>query len=189
MHSAYIEFATLKYCSSCGDAVSKRIPDGDDRHRHVCDGCDTVHYQNPCIVAGSLPVYENRVLLCRRAIEPAYGYWTLPAGFMENGETTEEGAARESREEANVELHSMELYTMIDIPHINQVYIFFRGQMAQPVYSPGIESLEVELFLEEDIPWSEIAFPSVKMTLKHFFEDRKTGDFPVRTDLIKRFRR
>lgn len=179
----------MKYCSSCGQAISLRIPAGDDRHRHICDGCDTIHYQNPCIIAGSLPVYEDRVLLCRRAIEPAYGYWTLPAGFMENGETTLEGAVRESREEANVKLHALELYTMIDIPHINQVYIFYRGSMANSDFSPGIESLEVRLFSEEEIPWSDIAFPSVKTTLKHFFNDRKTGTFPVRTDLVRRLRR
>jgi ADP-ribose pyrophosphatase YjhB (NUDIX family) len=176
----------LKYCSSCGAAVSKQIPEGDDRHRHICTGCDTIHYQNPCIIAGSLPIYEGRVLLCRRAIEPAYGYWTLPAGFMENGETTLEGALRESIEEANVRLDSMELYTMIDIPHINQVYIFYRGTMNTPNYSPGVESLEVKLFDEQDIPWSDIAFPSVKTTLKYYFADRKTGLFPVRTDLIRR---
>ena len=179
----------MKYCSSCGESVSKQIPKGDDRHRHVCDSCDTVHYQNPCIIAGSLPVFGDKVLLCRRAIEPAYGYWTLPAGFMENGETTLEGALRESMEEANVTLHELELYTMIDIPHINQVYIFYRGIMAKPEFSAGIESLEVELFSEQDIPWSDIAFPSVKKTLEHFFIDRKIGHFPVRTDLIRRNRR
>jgi ADP-ribose pyrophosphatase YjhB (NUDIX family) len=108
---------------------------------------------------------------------------------MENGETTLEGAVRESREEANVKLHALELYTMIDIPHINQVYIFYRGSMANSDFSPGIESLEVRLFSEEEIPWSDIAFPSVKTTLKHFFNDRKTGTFPVRTDLVRRLRR
>jgi ADP-ribose pyrophosphatase YjhB (NUDIX family) len=179
----------LKYCSACGDPVDKRIPEGDDRHRHICDGCDTIHYQNPCIIAGSLPVFGDQVLLCRRAIEPAYGYWTLPAGFMENGETTVEGAMRESMEEANITLHTLELYTMIDIPHINQVYIFYRGIMAEPEFSPGIESLEVELFHEQDIPWSNIAFPSVKTTLEHYFSDRKKGLFPVRTDLIRRKKR
>lgn len=179
----------MKYCSSCGDSISTRIPEGDDRHRHICNGCDTVHYQNPCIIAGSLPVFGNQVLLCRRAIEPAYGYWTLPAGFMENGETTSEGALRESREEANVHLEALELYTMIDIPHINQVYIFFRGNMPTPEFSPGLESLEVKLFNEEDIPWSDIAFPSVKKTLEHYFADRKSGSFPIRTELICRRKR
>ncbi|PCJ35567.1 MAG: NUDIX hydrolase [Cellvibrionales bacterium] len=176
----------MKYCSSCGGDIEHRIPEGDDRHRHVCDDCETIHYQNPCIIAGCIPVYQSRVLLCRRAIEPAYGYWTLPAGFMENGETMLEGALRECVEEANAHLHSLELYSMIDIPHINQVYVFFRGELAKPEFSAGIESLEVELFEEHQIPWDNIAFPSVKKTLKHFFKDRESGVFPVRTDAIRR---
>lgn len=176
----------MKYCSSCGSGISQRIPEGDDRHRHVCNNCETVHYQNPCIIAGCIPVYQEQVLLCRRAIEPAYGYWTLPAGFMENGETMMEGARRECVEEANAHLHSLELYNMIDIPHINQVYVFFRGQLAQPEFSPGVESLEVALFDEDGIPWDEIAFPSVRKALKDFFNDRRDGLFRVRNDAIRR---
>lgn len=176
----------MKFCSACGKAVNLRIPSGDDRDRHICDHCDTIHYQNPHIIAGCLPIYQDRVLLCKRAIEPRYGYWTLPAGFMENGETTIEGALRECREEANAKIHQPELYTLIDIPHINQVYMFFRGELITPEFSPGAESLEVELFEERDIPWSDIAFPSVKTTLEYFFNDRKTGDYSIRTDTIRR---
>ena len=175
----------MKFCSTCGSAVSLRVPSGDDRHRHICDDCETVHYQNPCIITGCVPVYGDRVLLCKRAIAPRHGYWTLPAGFMENGETTAEGALRECLEEANAHVVDPQLYTMVDIPHINQVYIFFRATLAAPEFSPGEESLAVELFREEDIPWNEIAFPSVKQTLEHFFNDRKTGEFRVRTDSVR----
>ncbi len=176
----------MNFCSACGSVVSLRVPTGDDRHRHICDYCDTVHYQNPRIITGCLPVYGERVLLCKRAIAPRRGYWTLPAGFMENGETTAEGAVRECREEANARVIDTELYAMIDIPHINQVYLFFRGELAAPEFSPGSESLAVDLFHEADIPWDEIAFPSVHKTLKYFFQDRKAGEFRVRTDIVRR---
>lgn len=176
----------MKFCSACGKAVSLRTPAGDNRDRHVCDHCETVHYQNPRIIAGCIPTYRDRVLLCRRAIEPRHGYWTLPAGFLENGETTLEGALRECREEANALIRQPELYTMVDIPHISQVYMFFRGELVSLDFSPGEESLEVELFEEGDIPWSEIAFPSVKTTLEHFFNDSKTGNYGIRTDTIRR---
>ncbi|HEX4881786.1 MAG TPA: NUDIX hydrolase [Porticoccaceae bacterium] len=176
----------MNFCSACGSVVSLRVPSGDDRHRHICDYCDTVHYQNPCIITGCVPVYGERILLCKRAIAPRRGYWTLPAGFMENGETTAEGAVRECREEANAQVVNTELYAMIDIPHINQVYMFFRGELAVPEFSPGVESLAVDLFREEDIPWDEIAFPSVHKTLRYFFQDRKLGEFRVRTDTVRR---
>ena len=176
----------MNFCSACGSIVSLRVPTGDDRHRHICDYCDTVHYQNPCIITGCLPVYGDRILLCKRAIAPRRGYWTLPAGFMENGETTAEGAVRECREEANAQVIDTELYAMIDIPHINQVYLFFRGKLAEPEFSPGSESLAVELFREEDIPWDEIAFPSVHKALEYFFQDRKAGVFLMRTDTVRR---
>ncbi len=176
----------MKFCSLCANPVSLRIPQGDDRERHICDACETIHYQNPRIIAGCVPVYDNRVLLCRRAIEPRHGYWTLPAGFMENGETTIEGALRECVEEANAEIVAPQLYTMIDIPQINQVYVFFRGELRNLEFSPGLESLEVALFAECDIPWGNIAFPSVKSTLEYFFSDLKTGQFQVRTETIRR---
>lgn len=170
----------MKFCSQCGGAVSQRVPLGDNRLRFVCGQCDTVHYQNPRIVAGCLPVFEERVLLCRRAIEPRHGYWTLPAGFMENGETTEQAALRETLEEANARVHSQELYMLFNLPHINQVYMFFRAQLADLDFHAGEESLEVKLFRETDIPWTELAFPTVGKTLKQYFIDRQTSRFPVR---------
>ncbi len=179
----------MKFCSLCANPITLRIPEGDDRERHICDACDTIHYQNPRIIAGCVPVHDHRVLLCRRAIEPRHGCWTLPAGFMENGETTIEGALRECIEEANAEIVAPQLYTMIDIPQINQVYVFFRGELRDLTFSPGLESLEVALFAEADIPWENIAFPSVKSTLEYFFSDLKTGRFPVRTETIRRRQR
>lgn len=175
----------MKFCSHCGQSVVLRIPEGDDRERHVCDNCNVIHYQNPRIITGCLPIYEDKVLLCKRAIEPRYGLWTLPAGFMENGETTEQGALRESWEEARANIAVDSLYTLFNLPHINQVYIFYRGNLTDTNFGPGLESLEVELFSEESIPWGELAFPVIKKTLKHYFSDRLTGDFPIRTeDLI-----
>ncbi|MFZ5653018.1 MAG: NUDIX hydrolase [Pseudomonadota bacterium] len=176
----------MNFCSACGSVVSLRVPSGDDRRRHICDYCDTIHYQNPCIITGCVPVYEDRILLCKRAIAPRRGYWTLPAGFLENGETTAEGAVRECLEEANARVVNPQLYAMIDIPHINQVYLFFRGELAAPEFSPGSESLAVELFREAEIPWDEIAFPSVRRTLEYFFQDRREGEFRVRTDTVRR---
>lgn len=174
----------MKYCPNCGSPVALRIPEGDDRKRHVCDQCDTVHYQNPRIITGCLPVYGDKVLLCRRAIEPRYGFWTLPAGFMENGETVEQGALRESWEEARARIDIDALYTLFNLPQINQVYMFYRGNLANPDFAPGTESLDVELFAEEQIPWEELAFPVVVKTLRHYFSDRKINQFPFRCEDI-----
>jgi ADP-ribose pyrophosphatase YjhB (NUDIX family) len=165
----------MKFCSECAQPISQSVPEGDNRLRYVCLNCDTIHYQNPRIVAGTLPTYQGQVLLCKRAIEPRKGYWTLPAGFMENGETTEEGALRETLEEANARIHNPHLYTMIAVPHISQVHIFFHGELADLNFSSGPESLEVELFNEADIPWKELAFPTVSTTLRRYFSDRKSG--------------
>lgn len=170
----------MKFCSECGQSVSARVPDGDTRSRFVCDHCQTIHYQNPRIVAGCLAVHGQQVLLCRRAIEPRRGYWTLPAGFMENGETTEEAALRETWEEARATLLQQELYMLFNLPHINQVYMFFRGDLADLDFSAGEESLEVKLFHEHEIPWDELAFPTVGKTLKQYFIDRQAQTFPVR---------
>ncbi|MCJ1885516.1 NUDIX hydrolase [Pseudomonas sp. LA21] len=174
----------MKFCSQCGAPVSLRIPSGDNRPRYVCDQCHTVHYQNPRIVAGCLPVWEGRILLCRRAIEPRQGFWTLPAGFMENGETLEQAAARETLEEACARVRDLQLYTLFDLPHISQVYMFFRAELADLDFCAGDESLEVALFKESDIPWGELAFPTVGRTLECYFADRIKRSFPVRNEAI-----
>nr|WP_300314775.1 NUDIX hydrolase [Halomonas sp.] len=168
----------MNYCSHCGQPVSFTIPEGDDRPRYVCRSCGTIHYQNPIIVAGTLPTSGSRVLLCKRAIEPRKGYWTLPAGFMENGETTLQAAARETLEEACAEVALDNLYTLINLPHINQVFMIFRARL-QGSFHPGPESLEVALFEEHEIPWDTLAFPTIERTLRHFFADRPQCDFPL----------
>lgn len=162
----------MKFCSVCGNAVTREIPQGDNRQRFVCKNCDEIHYQNPRIIVGTLPLWNNQVLLCKRAIEPRLGKWTLPAGFMENGETLDQGALRETTEEANATVLSPELFSVIDLPHIHQVYVFFKAQLADLDFSAGCESLEVMLFDEADIPWQELAFPTINMTLKHYFENQ-----------------
>jgi ADP-ribose pyrophosphatase YjhB (NUDIX family) len=167
----------MKYCSQCGSPVRVGVPPGDNLPRFVCDNCDTIHYQNPKIVAGCIPEWEDRILLCRRAIEPRYGLWTLPAGFMENGETTTQAAARETLEEANARVAVGELFTLYSLPHISQVYMMFRGTMLDLDYQPGSESLEVKLFRESEIPWDELAFPTIRETLKHYFRDREAGTY------------
>ncbi len=159
-----------------------RIPEGDDRERHYCERCNSIFYQNPKNVVGTIPVYEDKVLLCKRAIKPRLGKWTLPAGFMENGESTLEGAIRETREEAgaSVNVTNSSLYTLFNLPVINQVYMFFRADLADLNFEAGIESSEVALFSESEIPWPEIAFPVVTSTLEHYFADIKLQQFPVR---------
>ena len=159
----------MKYCSSCGAPIVSRVPPGDHVPRFVCDRCEIVHYQNPNIVAGCIPEWQGRVLLCRRAIEPRSGLWTLPAGFMENGETTAEAAARETLEEANAEMEQLVLYGVYNLPRINQVYMMFRGRVREGRASTGAESLEVGFFTEAEIPWEEIAFPVVRETLETYF--------------------
>lgn len=168
----------MNFCSHCGHPVRFAIPQGDDRPRYLCDACGTVHYQNPRIVAGTLPVSGTRVLLCRRAIAPRKGFWTLPAGFMENAETTLEAAARETREEACAEVDIQGLYTLINLPHINQVYMIFRAELVGG-FGAGPESEEVALFEEHEIPWDELAFPTIERTLRHFYADRPERSFPL----------
>ena len=175
----------MKYCSNCGYPVIRRIPSGDNLPRFVCEQCATVHYQNPKMVVGCIPEWEDRILLCRRAIEPRYGLWTLPAGFMENGETTAEGAAREAVEEANANIEIVSLYTMLDLPHIDQVYIMYRARLLDLDYRPGEESLDVRLFREDEIPWEQLAFRTIDRTLRHYFADRRNGHFAVHTGEIR----
>lgn len=167
----------MNFCSQCGSAeIALRIPDGDTLPRFVCGKCATIHYQNPKIVVGCLPEWGDEVLLCKRAIEPRYGLWTLPAGFLENGETLIAGAARETLEEANARVDVGELYTIISLPHINQVYMMFRARLADLDFGPGSESLEVSLFDESAIPWETLAFRTITRTLRNFFLDRKLGN-------------
>jgi ADP-ribose pyrophosphatase YjhB (NUDIX family) len=174
------------YCSNCGTQLVERIPDGDDRMRYVCDACNMVHYQNPKIVAGCIPIQNDRLLLCKRAIEPRYGLWTLPAGFMENGESTEQAAARETLEEACATVDNLELYGVFSIPHISQVYMMFRANLAANDYKPGRESLDVRLFQEHEIPWDQLAFPVVRTTLEYYFMDTRNKHFPVHVgDIIR----
>lgn len=170
----------MNFCSHCGNSVHIAIPEGDNRPRHICDGCGTIHYQNPRIIAGCLPVYEDKVLLCRRAIEPRLGYWTLPAGFMENGESTEQAALRETYEEAFAEVEIESLYTVTSILHVNQVQMFYLAHMDKPEYAVSSESLEVELFSEDEIPWDELAFQTIRNALELYFADRRTGQYPLR---------
>jgi len=174
----------MNFCSHCGHPVTLRIPEGDNLPRYVCGECHAVHYQNPKMVVGCIPEWEEHILLCRRAIEPRYGLWTLPAGFMENGETTGEGAAREAREEANANLELLSLYSLFDLPHINQVYIMYRARLLDLNFGAGEESLEVELFAEADIPWERLAFRTIHDTLRHFFADRRRGHFEFHTGTI-----
>lgn len=174
----------MNFCSNCGAPVALRIPPGDTLPRHVCASCGSIHYLNPKIVVGAIPEWEDRILLCRRAIEPRHGFWTLPAGFMENAETTAEGAARETLEEACARIEVGEMFTLINVPHISQVHIVHRARLLDLEFSPGEESLEVALFAEEEIPWQDIAFRTIAMTLRHYFEDRRHGNFGFHTASI-----
>lgn len=170
----------INFCSQCGDSVSLKLPDGDDRPRFTCNACGFVHYQNPNVVNGTIIEHERRILLCRRAIEPRYGLWTLPAGFMENGETTYDGASRETWEEARARVTIDGLYLVANLPHINQIYMLFRARLENTDFQPGPESLEVALFDEESIPWDEIAFPVIEAGLRLYFENRQQNHFPLR---------
>jgi ADP-ribose pyrophosphatase YjhB (NUDIX family) len=170
----------MNFCSHCGGAIKARIPEGDNRLRYVCDQCGLIHYQNPHIIAGCLAIHNEQVLLCRRAIEPRYGLWTLPAGFMENGETTQEAAARETQEEALAEVDIDALYTLTSIPQLNQVQLIYRASLSEPKFGSGEESLEVALFKEEEIPWDNLAFSTIRNALSFYFKDRQAGEFPLR---------
>lgn len=174
----------MNFCSHCGAGLTQRIPAGDDRLRFVCDQCQTIHYQNPRMVVGTIPEWKDRILLCRRAIEPRAGLWTLPAGYLENGETMIDGARRETREEAGAKLEALAPFALLDLPFINQIYLMFRGALATTAYHPGEESLEVQLFSEADIPWDDLAFVVVRKTLEHYFSDRVEGRFRFHTGTI-----
>jgi ADP-ribose pyrophosphatase YjhB (NUDIX family) len=176
----------MKFCSQCGRPVRLTVPVDDDRPRHVCPSCGAIHYQNPKLVVGCVPVWEGRILMCRRDIEPRRGYWTLPAGFLENGETTADGARRETIEETGSRVTDLVPYLMVDIVHINQIYLMFRSRLVAPDFHPTRESAEVRLIEAADIPWDDIAFKVVEKTLRCFLQDRASGCFAFRTDRIEK---
>lgn len=167
----------MSFCIKCGHATQTAIPAGDTHYREVCPNCNHIHYENPKIIVGALAIWQDKVLLCRRAIEPRYGLWTLPAGFMELQETMEQGAARETWEEAEGHVTIDHLYCSYNIPKIGQIYMLFKGQLEDGEFGAGDESLECALFDEADIPWDSLAFPSIYRTLKHYYHDRKAHDF------------
>ena len=168
----------IKHCRACGTSVELRVPDdGDTRERAVCPACGTIHYVNPLLVVGTVPYLGDQVLLCKRAIEPRYGKWTLPAGFMELGETMAQGAARETAEEAGAEVEMGAFFSAMSIPRVGQVHVFYLARLLHDRFDPGHESLEARLFTEGDLPWDELAFTTVRETLKCFFADRRLGQF------------
>ncbi len=176
----------MNFCNHCGETVILKIPEDDNRQRYVCLSCEMIHYQNPKVVTGCLPVWEDKILLCKRAIEPRYGLWTLPAGFMELGETTVEAAARETMEEANARVNIQGLYVVINLPQVDQVVMMFRSQLLDLDFAPGEESLAVKLYTKQDIPWDSLAFGTIRQTLDFFFEDQQTGDYPLHVgDIVK----
>jgi len=170
-----MSFPALNFCSNCGTKLTQRIPPGDSVQRAVCDACGTIHYRNPLMVVGTIPEWDDQILLCRRAIEPRRGFWTLPAGFMELGETTAQAALRETMEEAKARVELGEAFTLLSVPHVDQVHLFYRARLLDRDFAPGEETLELALFQESEIPWKEIAFRTISMTLRHFYADRKAG--------------
>ena len=179
----------MKFCSNCGQPVVSRIPAGDNRLRAVCDHCNTIHYVNPRNVVGTVPVWNDQILLCKRAIEPRYGFWTLTAGFMEMGETTAEAAVRETLEEAGARVELQNLFSLLNVPRVDQVHLFYRARLLDTDILAGEESLEVRLFDERDIPWDDIAFPTVGQTLRFFFADRSAGNYGLHTgDMLRPMR-
>jgi len=170
---------SIKHCRACGGEVRYEVPADDNRDRATCTVCTTIHYENPLNVVGTVPVWDDKVLLCRRAIEPRRGLWTLPAGFMELGETTEQGALRETIEEAGARVEMQGLYTLLNVVRVGQVHLFYRARLLDTDFDPGPESLEARLFGEADLPWDELAFRTTRRTLELFFADRRTGRFEV----------
>lgn len=178
-------YPAVHFCSVCGAPVVQEVPAGDNLLRHVCTACRTVHYQNPRMIVGTLPIWEDQVLLCRRAIEPRLGYWTLPAGFMEKGESLEQAAARETSEEAGCPIELKGLFSLISIPKIHQVHFFYLAHMTATELNPGEETLEARLFSEDELPWDDLAFHSVTFTLRKFFEDRRNGHYNVHSTTLE----
>lgn len=172
--------APIKHCKNCGTAVVYRVPDdGDTKDRAVCPACHTIHYENPLNVVGTVPYWGDKVLLCKRNIEPRFGKWTLPAGFMEMSETVAEGAARETLEESGAQFALEGFFSLLNVPRVGQVHVFYLARLLSDVFNPGFETIEARLFAEDEIPWDEIAFRTVKETLEHFFADRSKGNFGI----------
>ena len=169
----------IKHCRTCGAPTRYAVPEGDNRERATCSDCGAIHYENPTNIVGTVPVWEEKVLLCRRNIEPRYGLWTLPAGFMELGETSAEGALRETVEEAGANIELQELFTVMNVVRVGQIHLYYRARLRDTRFEPGPETIEAQLFDENDIPWEQLAFRTVKETLRCFFEDRRRGEFGV----------
>lgn len=175
----------IRHCRQCGTAVVYRLPDdGDTKQRAICPACTTIHYENPLNVVGTVPHWGDRVLLCKRNIEPRWGKWTLPAGFMELGETTAQGAARETDEEAGAQFEMQDLFSVLNVVPVGQVHLFYRARLLSDQFNPGIETIEARLFAEHEIPWDEIAFRTVKETLQRYFADHRRGQYGVHTVYI-----
>ena len=184
LNMSKISKQSQKFCTVCGSPTEFKIPDGDNKERAVCTVCGHIHYQNPKVVSGCILEWEDKVLLCKRATEPRSGFWTLPAGFLENNETVAEGALRETREEANAVSSKIKLFFMCDLRHISQIYMMYIGKLSNGEYSAGPESEEVKLFAETEIPWNDIAFTVIEKTLRLYFQDKKKGNFSIHFDTI-----
>jgi ADP-ribose pyrophosphatase YjhB (NUDIX family) len=169
----------IKHCRVCGSLVEYRIPADDNRERAVCPACGEIHYENPINVVGTVPVWGDQVLLCRRNIEPRFGLWTLPAGFLELGETIEAGAARETDEEAGARIEMQGLFTVYNVVRAGQLHLFYRARLLDTEFNPGPESIEAQLFREDEIPWDRVAFRTVRETLRRYFEDARSGRFEL----------
>jgi ADP-ribose pyrophosphatase YjhB (NUDIX family) len=177
LRAAMLEPRRIKHCRACGTAVAYRVPADDNRERAVCAACGTIHYENPLNVVGTVPVWGEQVLLCRRNIEPRFGLWTLPAGFLELGETTDAGALRETIEESGAEIELQGLFSVLNVVRVGQVHLFYRARMLSADLAPGPETIEARLFREHEVPWDEIAFRTVRETLVRFFDDRRRGQY------------
>lgn len=172
---------SIKHCKVCGGVVVYAVPADDNRERATCTVCAAIHYENPINVVGTVPAWDDQVLLCRRNIEPRYGFWTLPAGFMEMGETAAEGAVRETVEEAGAHIELQDLFTVLNVVRVGQLHLYYRARLLDTDFNPGPETIEARLFTEEQIPWDELAFRTVRETLRRYFEDRRQGRFSVHT--------
>ncbi|MDO9074068.1 MAG: NUDIX hydrolase [Rubrivivax sp.] len=169
----------IKHCRVCGTEVSYRVPAEDNRERAVCTACSEIHYENPINVVGTVPAWGEQVLLCRRNIEPRFGFWTLPAGFLEMGESTAAGAERETVEEAGARIELQDLFTVLNVVRAGQLHLYYRARLLDTTLDPGPETIEARLFREDEIPWDELAFRTVRLTLEHYFADRRRGAFVV----------